>query len=322
MGGILFSLIYPVYFDSIGVMTPSTGPISTEIVDEAIRYGDVSGVAVSPFHLEDLARSPGTLKTLQGLDSIGFGSAPLDKATGDLLSKHAKLEPVYGSTEMTFTVSYEHADLDDYAYFHFHPYMGFEFIERNGGLYELIVVRREDLAEFQPVFANFPELSQFKTKDLFSPHPTKPNLWSYRGRTDDMIILSDGECLHVNGVEQAIQEHPLVKTALIGGKGRTRTFLLLELADNAKADAYDGGAAEPDTIPAGYASSLDTLWPVIEKANGAARHEPLYLSKSFTIVAPEDKPFARTLKGSLDRSRTLALYKTGIEQLYKKSSDA
>lgn len=33
----------------------------------------------------------------------------------------------------------------------------------------------------------------FDTKDLFSPHPTKPGLWRVYGRADDQIMHSIGE---------------------------------------------------------------------------------------------------------------------------------
>src|SRR4051794_8798126 len=35
--------------------------------------------------------------------------------------------------------------------------------------------------------------NSFRTKDLFSPHPTIPNAWKYLGRSDDRVTLVNGE---------------------------------------------------------------------------------------------------------------------------------
>ena len=305
MGGILFNLFYPVYFQSVPVFIPSKGPLTIEAVDETLRYGNVSIAVLSPAILEAMVRRPETFKTLQTLDWIGFGGAPLDKVTGDTLSKHTKMQTIYGSTEMTFALMCELAEPEDYAYFRFHKLAGFEFESRDDGLFELVVNRKEELMEFQPIFTTFPELSQFKTKDLFSQHPSKSDLWSYQGRTDDMITLSHGHKLHITRMEWILQEHPRVNAAIVGGNGRIRPFLLIELTSgHNKLESNESDA------------SLDEVWSAVEKANEVTRAEGLKLSKRLTIIAPGDKPFPRLLKGSLDRPNTLKVYSQEIEDMY------
>ena len=49
---------------------------------------------------------------------------------------------------------------------------------------------------------------------------------------DDLIVLSHGKKIYTSRMEWLVQEHPLVRTALIGGHGRPRPFLLVELVEN------------------------------------------------------------------------------------------
>jgi hypothetical protein len=52
-------------------------------------------------------------------------------------------------------------------------------------------------------------------KDLYTPHPTKPDLWVYKGRTDDMLVLSSGEKVRPLPMEAIINTHPAVKDCLM-----------------------------------------------------------------------------------------------------------
>ncbi|RKU46996.1 hypothetical protein DL546_007719 [Coniochaeta pulveracea] len=83
-----------------------------------------------------------------------------------------------------------------------------------------LVVRRQDLQDpgNQAVFYTFPDLSEWSTKDLYSPHPTLPDHWLYRGRADTVIVFSNGEKLNSLTLEDVIVGHPAVKGALVVGQ--------------------------------------------------------------------------------------------------------
>lgn len=84
------------------------------------------------------------------------------------------------------------------------------------GLYEHFAVRKEEyLALFQGLFRTFSDVKEMSLKDLYCPHPTKPGLWLYKGRTDDMIVLSSGEKIHPTDMEATVNEHPLVSACLM-----------------------------------------------------------------------------------------------------------
>ena len=57
-------------------------------------------------------------------------------------------------------------------------------------------------------------------KDLYRPHPTKPDLWSYVGRTDDMVVLSNGEKIAPHEAESMVASDPDVRAVLMIGDGR------------------------------------------------------------------------------------------------------
>jgi hypothetical protein len=96
-------------------------------------------------------------------------------------------------------------DREDWIYVTFHPYSGFEFREVEAGLYEHWIHRNEHHELFQGYFHTFPDIKGVCLKDLYARHPTKPNLWVYRGRGDDMVVLSNGEKIHPLGSENAME---------------------------------------------------------------------------------------------------------------------
>lgn len=46
----------------------------------------------------------------------------------------------------------------------------------------------------QPAVENLHDIRGYSTSDLFELHPTKKGLWRVAGRTDDVIVLSNGVC--------------------------------------------------------------------------------------------------------------------------------
>lgn len=49
---------------------------------------------------------------------------------------------------------------------------------------------------------------------------------------DDLIILSPDEDLFASEIERVIESDARVKTALVGGEGRKRPLLILELVES------------------------------------------------------------------------------------------
>lgn len=72
---------------------------------------------------------------------------------------------------------------------HPHPAAGLEFRPSVDALFEAFIVKNLDYEDQQPVFKVFPQLDEYPTKDLFYPHPSKPDFWAYHGRADDIIVF-------------------------------------------------------------------------------------------------------------------------------------
>jgi hypothetical protein len=107
---------------------------------------------------------------------------------------------------------------EDWIYFGFHPRAGFEFRKLEDGFYEHWAVRssdRDQVELFQGVFHTFPDLDELCYKDLYEPHPTKPDLWLYKGRTDELLVLANGEKVRPLAMEAIINSHPEVSACLV-----------------------------------------------------------------------------------------------------------
>lgn len=169
------------------------------------------------------------------------------------------------------------------------------------GTFELIILADESSQDTAPVFHNLPGENPFYTKDLFTQHPTKPNLYKYYGRRDDILVLSNGEKVNPIPLEQLVQADASLKGVLLTGNGRAQPVLIVE-----PRDALD----KP-----GRAQLLEKLWPRIEEANSLVAG-PGRVARGMVICATPEKPFARTGKGTIVRKLTQDDYQDDIDRLY------
>ena len=102
--------------------------------------------------------------------------------------------------------------------------------------FELVLFADASTEKKSALNHNSPNVREWRTKDLFKRHPdaAKPNLWSYYGRIDDIIVLSTGQEFNPVPMEMVIQGHPLFGGALIVGQGKSRAALLVEPKPNAE----------------------------------------------------------------------------------------
>lgn len=134
--------------------------------------------------------------------------------TSQRISPVKTIDNFIGSTEGCMTPLIL-AKRGEENYMYFHPGLGLDFREVSDGLYEKIQVRDPKLDLHQGMMQTFRDQNEVSFQDLFSKHPTKPGLWRYRGRADDIIVLTNGEKLNPLTMEQKISEHPYVRSALV-----------------------------------------------------------------------------------------------------------
>lgn len=244
------------------------------------------------------------LSALRTLNYLQYVGAPLGKKSGTLLSQYVRLAPSIGSTEAGGYFIELRADHEDWDYISFQPDAGATFEHRNDKLHELVFVRQPECA-VQPIFLAYPEKSRFETNDLWIEHETRKGLWKIAGRTDDYISLSTGDGLHASSLEPEFESHELVKAALIGGHGRLRPVLILELTSDIEADINNEAWVQ---------SFKSSLTPHFEKVNSKC-HPSVRLSPSLILFADRHKPFERTIKGNVARAQSLILYEQEIKSL-------
>jgi thioester reductase-like protein len=228
---------------------------------------------------------------------------PLATFAGDYLSKYIPVMcQLMGSTECGFIPVLAKRP-EFWQSFQWHPTAGGLAMEQVGDdpdVCELVINRSPDQEWCQGAFETFPELTQWRTKDLYRKNGGEgvSQLWLYEGRTDDVIVLSNGEKFNPVGMEIMVQGHPKLKGALVVGQARFQCGMILEPKEN------------------GESGLVDEIWPLIEKANKMAPAHA-QVSKELVMVASPEKPFARAGKGTVQRWKTVHTYSAEIDALYE-----
>lgn len=288
------------FIDTTLVIGPATPPTPETVVD-IMKYGQVKIAVLTPAIIEELCLTPIGTNALRNLKSVHYAGAPLSAKAGDMLISHTRVVPTIGSTETGGYITSVHDKKEAWDYVVFQKHAGAVFEHRFDDLYELVFVRQPD-SKIQSIFQLYPDLDRYPTSDLWVEHSDHKGLWKIVGRSDDHVSFSHGEGLYASRLEPEIEIHPAVKSALIGGHGHSAPVLLIELYPEAvKEDSHD--------------QFIASLQPNIEKVN-AQVHDCVNLSAGRIIIATKEKPFVRTVKGSVGRMQTLTLYKNEVSALF------
>jgi long-subunit acyl-CoA synthetase (AMP-forming) len=147
-----------------------------------------------------------------------------------------RILPIYGLTETGCAVLYdsEGRKPEDWAWFELADHIKPRWIEHGDGMYELQLLSTE-----QCVLArtDLPDVSGYATQDLFKRHPERKELYRPVGRIDDVLMLSNGEKVVPSALEGALLAHPLVKGALVFGRGHEQIGVLVEPKEDDKMSA-------------------------------------------------------------------------------------
>lgn len=296
------------------VLSPPEKPLTVELLSRIMDETSPTITALFPSVIEDLSSTEEGRATLHSFETICFGSAPLAEAAATRLSN---LETAMGTTETGLIphliIEGDDVNHEGWQYFEWLPGYGVEMAPLdNEGRHELILHREtlpgakknENDRDAHPVFHTFPHLEEYRTNDVFQQHPTKPKLWKYYGRLDDVIVLSNGEKFNPTEMEKVIDGHPLVAKSLIVGNDRFHAAVLIE----PNWQELDASNIERNAF-------VNEIWPFVDKANEIA---PAYgrLIKSKIAIAAKDKPFEYTPKGSMRRGVIIADYMEEIDHLY------
>lgn len=265
----------------------------------SISQGQLKALFMPPSVAEQLLQELDGLALFRGIDFLCYAGGPLSQNAGDLLSGVTGLCQYYGSTE-TFQVQQLVPHPRDWAYMEWHPQSKIQMqpYSMENNVYELVVIPDESTA----VYHIYPDLREYRTKDLFEQHPTKEKLWRFYGKTDDIIVLSNGQKVNPIPMEASLQANPMITRALVLGQGKPQVALLVELQH------------ERQEEPAMFIT--DNLWTLIDRVNAQfPAHSRITRSK--IIIGNSDKPLTCSAKGTILRKATAAAYENEVNLLYE-----
>lgn len=299
------------FANSVPVLPLTGRPPSTDSFLEAVKFGSFDWAFLLPVIIDELSKDPESLDLLATkLKYIFYTGGALPQGAGNLVSAKIPVFSGLGSSECAAFPQIQIPDesfTETWKYINFNPAVQAKFQHHMDDLYELVVMKSTDHPESQPVFAMFPHLDEYETRDLFSPHPSIPGLWRHRGRRDDIVVLLNGEKTNPVSFEEHISRHPAVRAALVAGNQRFEACLLVE-------------PAITDTLSNTFkANFIEEIWPTVEEANGQCPAHAR-ISKSKILVVDPEKPMLRAGKGTVQREGTLRLYSDQIDALYSEIS--
>ncbi|KAM3414455.1 hypothetical protein BST61_g9620 [Cercospora zeina] len=247
-GGFI-ALLTPLAFGCPVTLHPPGPPPNAQTIADIIEAEHPTITNITPSPIVDIINDPQLAHVLKKLSHVLTGSGPMPSAVGVRVAKQTQLHMLYGSTEIGMLPS-DLSDPDDWEYMHFQEHTGVEMRPYADDLVELFVVRKPELAEYQPVFTMFPHLQEYQSRDLFLKHPTKEGLYKFAGRSDDIVVYSTGEKFNPSTVESGLLGHPEVKGAIVVGDGRFQSALLVEpTSSTAEINALYDAAEQDEASP-------------------------------------------------------------------------
>jgi thioester reductase-like protein len=298
------STLFLSIWNTVPTVLPPPIPLTAELANDMIVNCNIEAAIMPPSILSEIAGNQVYLENLWKCASVMYGGGPLPTEAGNRIASGTTLITVFGASETGF-FPVEVMQRDDWPYIKLSACAGGVYRPYANNLYELVIERKPGLEVFQPVFWTCPELEEYHTKDLFVKHPSKSDLWLWKGRTDDIIVLSNGEKFSPTAMEDMIVSgHPAVESALVCGEGREQCALLVELSSTE--------SSEEDMPEAEF---VEELWPIVQKANEKC---PEYgrVMKDMVMVTKQGKRTVRADKGTVQRKPTLESFAAELDKLY------
>jgi len=141
--------------------------------------------------------------------TLSLWQGPVNPEVASKVNEVVRVLNLTGTTEGLFIGNLV-VERQDWHWFAFHPYSGFEFNEIEPGVFEHWIHRNEHWELFQGIFQTFPDKDSINLKDLYVQNPNNPNLWAFKGRSDDVVVLSNGYKISPLVMETFISTHPAI----------------------------------------------------------------------------------------------------------------
>lgn len=303
IAGLCFSLLCTVFFEW-SVVFPPAGPVMQNVIADTIDNIKIDSAFVSPLVLIDIAQNPAVLDKLATLKFVSSAGGPVPVPVGNIINPRVPILQTIGMTE-GMVVPDVTSHPEEWAYFHFHPCSGFEMRPFSDTLYELIFIKKKELAHLQAIFMTFPNQDIYETKDLFSRHPKYPYLYKYETRKDDLVVLAHGEKFNPVAAEFQLAHHPWLSLVYIAGRNKVQTSVLLNPAE--------------DRLESSDDEIIEAVWPSIEAVNKVI---PAFAQIHRGFVKVLRTPMPRTPKGTVARYEVERVFRDEIDAIYQDSDSA
>lgn len=244
---------------------------------------------------------PVVSKDLAGLDFVAVGGGGLKPAIAEILHKNGvKLLNHFGATELGALAPIFRPEEDyDYRFLRLRTDLGLR-LKFDGG--------DPSPGSSEPRACKllgypFAWDSEFELQDALENNPLRPTAEvRILGRNDDVVVLATGEKVMPNVLEQMIETHRDIKTAVVVGQGQFEIGLMIEPAFQHSSDA----------------ELIDKIWPHIDSANACMDRHARVSTKAAVMVKPAAKDIPRTDKGSVRRREVYEAFEAEIQSLYER----
>ncbi|KAL8777966.1 MAG: hypothetical protein Q9213_007632 [Squamulea squamosa] len=280
-------------------------PITRQNVTEAVKAAQPDAIYAVPHILKLLAEQPQSIEVMSRCHEVmTLGSQCPDELGNRLVDQGVNLCNLLGATEVGLIGSSSNRAVGDkdWAYIRVSPsklkHIWPRPVEDNQ--YEFVFLESYPV-DFESNSDDPP--NSFRSKDVFSPHPSIPDAWKYSGRLDDRVTLTNGEKVLPLPIEGRIKEHPLIRENVVFGIARPLPGLLVFRAEAAKQMADD--------------EFIDAIWPDIQAANANAEGFS-QIGKDMIVPLPADVEYPQTDKGSFIRPQVYRVFAKEIDNAYSR----
>ncbi|CAE7151175.1 unnamed protein product [Rhizoctonia solani] len=312
--GLILQVLAPLYMGyTQALFAPARIPVmpNPSLTLDAIANTNCNFLICVPTFLDAWVNDKNATIILKRMKGIMYGGGPLSDAVGTKLTDHGvRIYPLYGATEVgIINVAPPPDQTKLWDCIELSPHLKTHFIPQNDqdNTVELVFEGGKDHRPFV-LNSELNGKAVYRTRDLLTSHPFKPNSWKFVGRVDDRIVLLNGEKTNPAPMEAEIAKCALVHSTIIFGQARNQTGILIELT-------------EPLGSPPGHRMKYsrreltEILRPYIQRANQTSATHSRLDERAVVFVDP-DRPLPRTPKGTIPRSAALKLYAPDIEEMY------
>jgi thioester reductase-like protein len=286
------------------IIIPSSSLHTGAQVAPLLKRFNLRSFMTVPVILQELVEldDPETMKALQNLDFIACAGGALKESIGERLAESGvKFLNSFGTTEAgPLSAIYVPSSDHDWRWITLRKDMPID-IAQEVGPKDLHRNNRFRLSVQVPGWTQ-----PFEMQDLFAMNPADATKRQFRPlqRTDDVIVLKNGEKVSPYHLESVLSQRDDVRGAIVFGNGQSQLGVLVEPRQP---------LASPNTIAAFKESILGCL---SEAGSSIDAHARIVFSEAI-VVLQQGQSLPRSDKGELLRRACYEAYSQEIEHAYE-----